>query len=342
MRHKTAFWCLLGAAIAAGCTDQSSKIAPTSAQSAISADQMGSVGIGDSLPAGYIVTPAGLYHHTCVHQVDSTDVVRASGEVRHKDGTVEQYPPCAHPVYPLNAFSRSGFAVGRDVIPPTTSGWVEADTASAGADSAYFWLIAYMHVPTAPSGSYSGTQLYYTFMGIQPSRSVGPILQPVLQWGYNGSFGGSYWSIASWSCGSSCYHSSSTTAYDGDSLEVEIHGSSAAWFCANSPNNCYGINIIDNTTSTSEGLTYNDNTPYRWLATAVETYGLTACNQYPGDPVRYNYFWLLNYYAPSATSIPLLGGSQSPPSWGAEYWSQTPSCNYSVSATADTVKLYHH
>ena len=31
-----------------------------------------------------------------------------------------------------------------------------------------------------------------------------------------------------------------------------------------------------------------------------------------------------------------------PPPWSTITTSQTPSCNYSVSATADTVKLYHH
>jgi hypothetical protein len=101
--------------------------------------------------------------------------------------------------------------------------------------------------------------------------------------------------------------------------------------------------MTDRTTSTIMSETYVDTIPFRWQAAAVEVYGLTSCNQYPGDPVRYVYSYAINYYyASTYNPIPLVGHAQAIP-WSPYLDSSaSPTCNFNQTATADTVNLYHH
>jgi len=59
---------------------------------------------------------------------------------------------------------------------------------------------------TVPSNPSDNGALIYLFNGIEPSN-FSAILQPVLQYGSNGAFGGNYWVIASWYVGNSGFHS---------------------------------------------------------------------------------------------------------------------------------------
>jgi hypothetical protein len=80
--------------------------------------------------------------------------------------------------------------------PGTGNGWVEAaqwDTALKSPDNIDY-LYGYWTVPAAPKTSGA---LVYFFNGVEPNGG-GWIIQPVLQYGDNGAFGGDYWVFASW------------------------------------------------------------------------------------------------------------------------------------------------
>jgi hypothetical protein len=92
------------------------------------------------------------------------------------------------------------------------SGWMN----NTGNPISYFstrWI-----VPPAPPSD--NDQIIYMFNGIE-TRTFGWILQPVLQWGDNGDFGGDYWCIANWfvNSGSFAGHGNSIQVNAGDVLQ---------------------------------------------------------------------------------------------------------------------------
>jgi hypothetical protein len=91
----------------------------------------------------------------------------------------------------------------------------------------YKAFTGYWNIPSSPSDP--DQVLLYIFNGMQPSGASSlPLLQPVLQWGDNGAFGGWYWSMASWyiyldSSGNTQYvHSTPVT--DSSSIYTDAHG----------------------------------------------------------------------------------------------------------------------
>lgn len=61
----------------------------------------------------------------------------------------------------------------------------------------YRAFTGYWNIPSAPQDP--NHLLLFIFNGMQPIDNFDhPLLQPVLQWGNNGAFGGWYWSMASW------------------------------------------------------------------------------------------------------------------------------------------------
>jgi hypothetical protein len=104
--------------------------------------------------------------------------------------------------------------------------WVEYSWANAidiGGLQYYNYLSADWTVPRNPVNKWPyNYQVLYFFPLFQSS---GEIIQPVLQYGYNGSFGGSNsWSMASWSCGdTACPHSSPIGVSQGHQLHGEIY-----------------------------------------------------------------------------------------------------------------------
>ena len=53
-----------------------------------------------TVPEGYLITPFGYFHPSCVRAVASGDTVLADGRVQHVDGTVDtEAPVCQYPSY---------------------------------------------------------------------------------------------------------------------------------------------------------------------------------------------------------------------------------------------------
>ncbi len=299
---------------AVACSDQKNPTGPKGLRASLGA--MESQG-------AYVATPAGLYDRSCVHQIPNGAHVGLHGRVTRSDGSTFQLPACTHPAHPnLPQWAGSSHSVAS----PSLNGWLEWDSATLSSDT-FGTLTADWKVPAKPSGSYSGQEVYYTFPGLENSSYI---IQPVLQYGYNGDYGGSFWSGASWRCnsGSDCLHGDTIMATTGDS----IHGSVQASSCVNGT--CtWTIVLVDVITGSRSDWTADDNDNYTWASGGgVEVYSLTQCSQFPQNGV---------FYTGVATKD--LNGTGLSPTWYNHVTSGlSPSCDFSATHTATTVNLYHN
>lgn len=230
--------------------------------------------------------------------------------------------------------SNSGRRPTRTFTPPTTNGWLEYTNLWAGQSQTFRNLVVDWTVPAAPSNSYSGAgKVYFTFPGLQrngPYRTE--ILQPVLQYGNNGAFGGNYWVMASWICGSNgCWYSTPVGVAAGDSMR----GTVAMTAC--SLGTCWEAIVTEDLTTSNATYLYGDaygdpDDMDQAFSGAVETYGLSVCSDFPATGVFY-----------TSVSLTDQSGTVSP-SWSNISISanQVPNCNFSISSTSSSANLYHN
>ena len=166
---------------------------------------------------GFVVTPGGRRAAEFVHEVAPGAVVHvAEGRMRHVTRAGEllrdvgPVPPHEQgvPLMPANVVHPPGQS------PDFGTGWITFANFQSGTPLKSFlttWV-----VPGAPQTR--NGQLVYLFNGLQNSSMI---LQPVLQWGDNGLFGGDRWCVASWyadgQAGAASY-SSPVTVNVGDTL----------------------------------------------------------------------------------------------------------------------------
>jgi len=304
---------ILPMVMAAACSER-----PTSIQENPSATTSAAVAVSQG---DYVATPAGWYHRSCVHQVPDSSLVDASGLVHRKDGSTFQIPKCLYPSYPSSVGAPG--AVGQ-VAPPTDNGWIEWAWDSVPRQSLWYQsLAADWKVPDNPVGSYSGTQVYYTFPGLESNAYI---IQPVIQYGYNGYFGGSFWTMASWHCDGYCTYGTVDTIYATNSM----HGTITPTGC--SGGKCtWTITAQDLTLGTQASYSVSDTQAYFWATGgAVEVYGLTACNQFPKNGVFY-----------SGIALYDQNGLVTPNWHDTVQAGLSPSCNFRVATTATTDSLFH-
>src|SRR6266545_749305 len=303
---------LLALAAALGCNDSGSpakSVSPELQQEAFR-------GNGD-----YVATPAGLYHRTCVHEVEDGARIGKNGLVRRRNGTTYQLPACMYRSFKLRPDHRGK----DDILAPTNNGWVEWVQATQTLPAYYGKLTANWTVPSNPSAGLGAGQVYYTFPGLQNATYI---IQPVVQFGFNNDLGGTFWQMASWHCNGNCTHSTPHAVAAGDAM----YGSISASSCANGT--CtWTIVTKDLTANDSTVMNVTDDNHYNWsTGGAVEVYGLTSCNQYPINGVIYS-------------SIKAYNGSMTQiyPSWTNKVTAGlSPSCGFRLTSTTDSVVLYHN
>jgi hypothetical protein len=144
-------------------------------------------------------------------------------------------------------------------------------------------------VPPPPASQSS--QVIFIFNGITNSTMI---YQPVLQWGFNGLFGGNYWVVASWYAagqGGTARYSSYTLVNPGDVLVGVITrtGQSPSGF-----NYTCQFQGIANST-----LVIQDVEELKACSQTLEAYNVTNCSNYPNA----------DNVAMSAISIETAGGS---------------------------------
>ena len=129
------------------------------------------------VPKGYVITPFGYFHPSCVHRLAEGDSFLGNGlTVQHTDGTLTTFPACDYP-----RFTASGEKIAADakVQPPTIShSWIVAGNTTTS--SSYGEGTATWTVPPAPTSS-DGQTIYF-FPGFQDYNGGTTIIQPVLGW----------------------------------------------------------------------------------------------------------------------------------------------------------------
>ncbi len=270
-------------------------------------------------PEGYVVTPHGLVHRSCVREIKSDERVDARGTVSHANGEREQLPPCAYPR--LDLHTRKPIVPSAAGTPATINGWVEASDWSTQTPLGSLGAIFPVPSPPVVTGATD-----FFFPGSEPSDGS-TILQPVLQYGPSAAGGGNYWSVASWFCCPAGWstHSTLVNVNAGDSLSGVMTSTCSGGTCN------WNITTIDQTSGTSTVLlAENVASPFLWnFGGVLESYNLAACNQYPPDGT----------IAFSSIVLRDQNGNLMTPTWGNWVIGGTPACNYTVSATPGTTTL---
>ncbi len=283
---------------------------------------VGAAGASRVVPEGYVPTPNGWFHSSCIASIDENEHIRDDGKIeRRLTGEVRDVPVCKYPPLDKN---------GRPVEPgsnPTIDGWIEAgQEANLGALSN---LSATWVVPPAPASTGDG-QVIYLFPGITPyplTSSTNFIMQPVLEWA------GGQWTATSWNCcvSGTTFHGPSVNVNAGDT----IFGSIAGTGCDTTTGICSTWNILteDATTGASATLaTSAQGNVMGWAyGGALETYYVNTCSDLPNASfVTFSNIVLEN------TSQQIVN-----PTWQSALWSATPACGYgefSASPSALTVE----
>lgn len=285
------------------------------------------------VPEGYVITPFGYFHRSCVRSVAEGDTLLADGRIQHADGTVDlNAPVCGYPHYsPDGSVALESQGMVEKCTPTTGGSWIE----SIGATTltSYGELSATWTVPPSPISD--DNQLLYFFPGFQDCPNVVSILQPVLQWGKNNKFGGNYWVVASWNC---CmkgivWHSTPLGVNVGDTILGAITPT------CRSGRNCPTWNVVseDVTTGwkTTLAKTSANGQVWNWAFGAVlEVYNVVQCSDYPAN---LELPFTVRLYDQNLKLIANPGWIGNPAPSGTK-----PKCDYGVKATRTTETIKYN
>jgi hypothetical protein len=229
--------------------------------------------------------PGALIRPDCVHEIPKGAKVEIAkdgsltGNVTLKGELLAHYDSCSE-----NAvITRQSAATQSAVQSATTtgSGWVEDDQYNApltASDNIDF-VGGNFTVPWYPSDRTAG-QIIYLSNGIDPASHKW-FLEAALQYGYNGAFGGNYYSISTWLIGTNAaYYSTPEVVLPGDSLTgytemTDKSGSTTYW----------DVTIVDNRSGAySEGAYWVSGQHWTWAyAGILQAYNISACADFPAS-----------------------------------------------------------
>lgn len=204
-------------------------------------------------PAGYVVTPFGYFHKSCVHIAG-----QAHGACHYQHLAADGSPDIGH-------------------------AWVEWAEALPRVARQWSALSANWVVPPAPSTS--DGQTIYLFPGLAGSTTI---LQPVLGW--NSDFPNA-WGLASWNCceSGSVFEAPPIHVSSGDNIYGEV---SATCTPARQSCPSWNVTAIDLSTGASSAMSGTSSFGQSFnqaYAGALEVYNVVQCNDYPaGGSVTMN------------------------------------------------------
>ena len=282
-----------------------------------------------NVPEEYVITPFGYFHPSCVFLLAEGNTLLADGRVQHPDSTIESAQVCDYPHYTSGGAIVAADAKASEINPLILNGWLESVSATTSAS--FGKIAATWPVPPAPTSN--DGQILYFFPGFEDSNNVISIVQPVLQWGYNGIFGGQYWLVSSWNCciSNGAYYSSPLDVSVGDTILGTITPT-----CKPGNNYCAKWNIVSEDKTTGKKTTLSkspaDGQIWNWAFGAVsEDYGVVQCSDFPNDS---SLTFTVHLYDQNRNLI-------TNPNWQGTQWSGgPPSCNYGwkITKTKETVK----
>jgi len=229
------------------------------------------------VPAGYVITPFGYFHPSCVERLAKGEKLLADGRVQHADGTVEAVAPvCTYPRYtPSGLPVTPGAGLSAEI-----NGWIEnANITTGSPDKSFGSLIGVWIVPPEPR--HKGDQVLFFFPGFEDINDAQTsILQPTLEW-----WAPTNWTIASWNC---CI-SGITIASPGVNVRPGdlIYGSITST-CPAGTLSCPTWNVLAVDLSSGDSTTLED-TPsegqiFNWaFGGTLEAYSVGSCADFPDD-----------------------------------------------------------
>ena len=249
-------------------------------------------------PSEWEMTPEGWFLRECVHEIPNGASLDPDGVV-HKNGKMYTIPQCPY----TGSLARQ---VMRGAPTPSNPQGALVQYVYDSTGHSFEYLQALWVVPPPPAATFGETQVFYAWPGLESGIQSGNVLQPVMQYGYNGLGGGNNWSVAAWQCpldGGNCNHSSLV------SVETNhvIFGVVKLTSCAGST--CrWDVRATDETSNqVLVDDTFPDGNPpgYYWAyGGAMEGYNLTACYEYPPNGVFFTNIGEI-----------LVGDSVRTPSW---------------------------
>ncbi len=282
----------------------------------------------------WVQVPGLLIRPDCVHEVPKgahVEVIgdKITGDVTQAGRVIAHYDACPEP-----GIATRNLEGSRSVTEPGTgNGWVEAvenDMPLSSSDN-IDWLSGTWKVPPAPAASGG---LIYLFNGIEPSTQNW-ILQPVLQYGYNGYFGGNYWVIASWMVGPNNYafYSPAERVNAGDTIYGTTYITSEASGRLN-----WEVWAQDDTTGVYTWITaWTSGLQWKWGYSAVlESYNISSCSQFPNaDPNIFSNNAAYHDYPSYVTAPGSFGG------WVNSGWTG-PQCGFTAFPYGSSSYLYYY
>jgi hypothetical protein len=270
---------------------------------------------GDPDRPGFVHTPRGPIHASCVHTLEDGDRVDQGGVVHSVDGSVHSYPPCGFDPGGVESLDRVDPAHD-----PTINGWIEAGqwTSKVGVRS----LKAVFRVPKAPKRWKNG-KVVFLFPSLEHTGAHPmSIVQPVLDYG---DWGKPHWSIASWFGGSEFqghyFHTKPRRVSVGEDVVGRVHRTGTC-----NPHGCdYVISVHDTNNTKNLNITVNvDHTWYWAQAGVLEAYKVTSCRNLPASATAFR-------------QLSLVGenGKKLNPNWSGMFWTREYRCGYGVGAPSD-------
>ena len=159
------------------------------------------------------------------------------------------------------------------VKPLPDSGWQTYASWYNSGDVATSYTTTFK-VPALPSND--DGQILYQFNGIEPA-SYDSIIQPVLQYGNNGAFGGSYWCVASW------YVTSSNEAFYTKYVKVKPGKSLTGKMTLTAQKSSGDTYVIEFEGISKSKLTMKGIEEMVWFAETLEVYNVDVCADYPNQ-----------------------------------------------------------
>lgn len=323
---KRQAWAAIGMllGVTSSCGDDIGGVAKISSSVTSAATESYTAG---SIPAGKVMVPGGrLVDKSCVFEVPTDATVTDTHDVILNGHVIHRHVPCTPAQM---GYSPGESPWGSPVQPPSIDhAWVTYSWANARTISglAYFdKLNAYWTIPSKPSNQ--SFQLLYYFPSFQSNTEI---IQPVLQYGSNGDFGGHGWTIAAWYCWSSgCHHSPGLGGPNpGDTINGWINMVSST---------VYTIGMRDLTTGTFTQYNWATTGPFNSVQGGVlEVYSVGTCDEFPPEGTIQFYGETIYQAGPSWNSF-----VQVSPSWSNNTTpGLTPACGYACQHGADWTTLY--
>ncbi len=225
----------------------------------------------------WVMTPEGWFLRECVHEIPNGASLDPDGVV-HKDGKTYTIPQCPY----MGSLARQGAPT------PSNPQGSLIEFAYDSTGHSFEQINALWAVPPKPPSLYVSPMVFYAWPGLESGITSGNVLQPVMEYGYDGIGGGNYWYMRAWQCAlgtGNCNYSSAAAVDDSDVISGIVKltgcaGSTCRWDVRATDWTKNGQVLVDDT--------FPDGNPpgYYWAyGGAMEGTQLLSCSDYPPNGV---------------------------------------------------------